>query len=749
MKTISAVFLTGITGVLGREVAKVLLQNDISVIALVRASSDSNFHERKRQLLTQFPVRCHVLRGDTTQENLGLSPDDRESILTSADAVIHCAGEVKLNQSKSEAIKNSVGSLNHILSLCFSLKERGRLQKLEVVSTVGVGGRSTLSLPEAPVTHLTPEFHNNYEYGKFEAEKLLFKQDLPLTVHRPSMIVGHSQTGDIADFQVFYHLAELLSGRKTLGLGPELGRRSLDIIPVDFVAKGIYLSLVNAESIGRVYNAATGPAHSLKLEPLAREIQNVFSSHGISTPPLIGIPKLQYLTQLYPIAKKLSLPIPGSAKSLYYILEYLATDQVFENDQFQQLLAQDGITIPPPRSYLSKILHRYIDETYGSEAATGEQSAVAFEREVKLIEFTRDVIWPRVRPLAKSVISKRCSICTLSEKASPLKNGLCEFCRNAEANTDNTSSAPPASALDQMIQAAIKKRSPHFDALVLFSGGKDSTLMIDRLQSEYPDLRLLALTVDNTFMSPVALKNIASTIQRLKVDHQIIRPSRRTMRKMYAHAFKYRGQQGCSQTVDQFDGDFFHDVARNVAHDLHVPLIFSGLSTDQVERILHLDTFHTDKQNEQTRRTHVAGFKLTDIFDDDEMKWWWHGQTEDPPLVAFPFYVWRMNEEDIKAIVVKKGFITGGNQSPLLTNSRLVPLMAVADFACIGYSSFEPEFARNVRRGTSDAEVWRNTFEIAEFSARTGFMLNASIGKILLELGLTREDVGLNTKTRE
>ena len=58
-----------------------------------------------------------------------------------------------------------------------------------------------------------------------------------------------------------------------------------------------------------------------------------------------------------------------------------------------------------------------------------------------------------------------------------------------------------------------------YDALLLFSGGKDSVYMLKRMRDEFPALRILAFTVDNTFMSPVAQENVAYLIRKLDVDH--------------------------------------------------------------------------------------------------------------------------------------------------------------------------------------------------------------------------------------
>src|SRR5207248_297254 len=103
-----------------------------------------------------------------------------------------------------------------------------------------------------------------------------------------------------------------------------------------------------------------------------------------------------------------------------------------------------------------------------------------------------------------------------------------------------------------------------------------------------------------------------------------------------------------------------------------------------------------------------------------------------------PFYAWRFEEQDIRNRVLKWGLIKPGNDSPLLTNNVLIPMMIVADFFRLGYPSFEPEFACMVREGKAERLFWRNVFEMLEYSAKTGWMLETEIDRLAGSLGLTR-----------
>ena len=121
------------------------------------------------------------------------------------------------------------------------------------------------ALPERWITE-SREYHNTYEQAKAEAEVLVARgvaEGLPITVHRPSMVVGDSRTGDVMRFQIFYHLVEFLSGRRTFGFFPAFGATRLDIVPVDYVANAVVWSSGRQDTVGRILHLCAGPEESL------------------------------------------------------------------------------------------------------------------------------------------------------------------------------------------------------------------------------------------------------------------------------------------------------------------------------------------------------------------------------------------------------------------------------------------------------------------------------------------------------
>lgn len=258
-------------------------------------------------------------------------------------------------------------SAKHILELAAACTH---LEKVEFVSTVGVGGRTDGMLPEEWL--MTPRgFHNTYEQAKAEAEEVVrpaVEGGLPLTVHRPSMVVGDSQSGRIIHFQVFYHLCEFLSGRRTFGLAPEFGGARLDIIPADYVARAIAWSSQTSASSGRILHSCSGPALALALNPLRERVRKDFARAGRRLPPVIRLPTRVFSALLSGVSMLMPAEARRAVKTLPVFLDYLATDQTFANHRTQELLAAAGLSVPAPEHYLERVLGYYLTHAGGKAA---------------------------------------------------------------------------------------------------------------------------------------------------------------------------------------------------------------------------------------------------------------------------------------------------------------------------------------------------------------------------------------------
>lgn len=82
---------------------------------------------------------------------------------------------------------------------------------------------------------------------------------------------------------------------------------------------------------------------------------------------------------------------------------------------------------------------------------------------------------------------------------------------------------------------ASQKQERDYDVIVAYSGGKDSTYTIDVFVNRY-DLKVLTIAFDNTFISPVALKNISRVCGNLGVDNILVKPNPKMLRKIFKTA---------------------------------------------------------------------------------------------------------------------------------------------------------------------------------------------------------------------
>ncbi len=329
-------------------------------------------------------------------------------------------------------------------------------------------------------------------------------------------------------------------------------------------------------------------------------------------------------------------------------------------------------------------------------------------------------------------------------------SGLCELCRKIDSSVQVKPASErrsQESLLNEILHQYQGKGAFQYDAICLFSGGKDSTYMIQRIRSEFPRLRMLAYTIDNGFMSPVAKDNVYELIGKLQVDHIFMRPEKGFYKKLFRYCLTHLNEGGGYATLDFSDGEFMLDTARTLAAEKRIPLILCGYSLYQVQNGLKLHDFESPRTSELTNRKDTAGILLTDIFSNEEdLQRWWHGQSWAPERVArllFPLYAWDLEESEIKQKVTAWKLLSAKEYSAIVTNHQLIPLIGVVDVHRLGYSSFEVEFCRMIREGKADRKEWQYTFEFLEYTAKTGLFLRKIVVELLKELDLTAESVGV------
>jgi hypothetical protein len=370
-------------------------------------------------------------------------------------------------------------------------------------------------------------------------------------------------------------------------------------------------------------------------------------------------------------------------------------------------------------------------------------------------------LWPIYRILVKHKLSKRCAICALNENCVRIHDSVCEICREEHTSKLATQAAefnnnPVAEKeLDKLLTEAQGKGRGLYDAMFLFSGGKDSTYILNRLKTRYKPLRLVALTVDNGFRSPIGKQNAERICEHLDVDHLEIRPYQ-IFKKLYKYGFENFSHHGFVCT-DFWEGELFQDIGRNLAAQLDIPLLILGYTPEQVEEAFlpkEFDEYHLYgsedfqfKDNQKFTRTKFLGVNLTDIFTPEEMNYWWDASkwsVEKIPTLILPFQAWGYHKTEVVNEVVSllHHILDEKSMNPMLTNDLYSGLGLFLDYKIFGYSPmFEQEFARYVRTGKEDIKQNRNLWESAEYlflRHEKSVLDSPDIQFCLTKLGLTK-----------
>jgi nucleoside-diphosphate-sugar epimerase len=217
------VFLTGGTGFIGGEVARLLRERGDDVRALVRTPA-------KAEALRLFG--CTLVEGDMSDETA------LRTAVDGCEAVVHAAAvyEIGVPESRREQLVDAnVRGTERVLGAALA----AGVSKAVYVSTVAVFGDTHREVADEDWARAEGQaFTSVYEQTKVEAHQRAVQigaQGLPLVTVQPGVVYGpgdHSEVGGL--------FARLLKGRLPLAPFPEMG-----ITPVhrDDVAAGILLAL--------------------------------------------------------------------------------------------------------------------------------------------------------------------------------------------------------------------------------------------------------------------------------------------------------------------------------------------------------------------------------------------------------------------------------------------------------------------------------------------------------------------------
>ena len=339
-------FITGFPGFIADRLLERLARKDCRFILLVQPSwLDRARHEVDRiaQLTNRSAQDFRLVEGDITQPRLGLSAADFEVTKKETTRIFHLAALYDLAVECEPAMRVNVGGTRNVVEFARSLPS---LKHFHHVSTCYVAGKREGAILETELRH-DAGYRNFYEESKYlsELEVESVKHELPVTIHRPSVVCGDSKTGETVKYDgVYYLILYLLRFPWLSAVNIGNVRVSLNLVPVDFVVDAMAALAFDENAIGKTLQLSDpAPLTTDQLfEAIARSANRKKSR---LTAPAKWV---RFFLMLPPAPQITGLP--------HHAVPYFFVKQLYDSSQAQQLLAPHGIQCPPFPNYVDRIV---------------------------------------------------------------------------------------------------------------------------------------------------------------------------------------------------------------------------------------------------------------------------------------------------------------------------------------------------------------------------------------------------------
>ena len=289
-----------------------------------------------------------IVEGDITAPDLGLSAEDLQTVRENATEVFHLAAVYDLAVPKDVAYAVNLDGTRNVNDFARLLP---LLERYNYISTCYVAGKRTGRILETELEH-DSGFRNHYEETKYlaemEVEKL--KGELPVTIFRPSVVVGDSKTGETAKYDGVYSLISYLRKAPNLLRLINVGNRDvkLNLVPVDFVVEGVAALCSDENAIGRTV-ALADPDPLATSELFDVIAMNLSGKGSVLMPPA----KLTEWALMLPVSPAISgLPHPS--------VPYFFLDQTYDTSVAGGLLSKHAIRCPNFKDYVANLL-RFVE----------------------------------------------------------------------------------------------------------------------------------------------------------------------------------------------------------------------------------------------------------------------------------------------------------------------------------------------------------------------------------------------------
>ncbi|MCC6217853.1 MAG: SDR family oxidoreductase [Polyangiaceae bacterium] len=338
--------VTGFPSFRGRKLVEHLLTTHPRALvhAVVHTKLAAAAEEAVGRLESSARERLVLLEGDAAAIDLGLSGGEYRALAGEIDCIHHAAQVTYPGVSRDMAEQVNVGAMREVIELG---RASAGLRRLVVHSSATVSGdREGLVLEEELAAG--QHFRTPVEETLARAERMARRAmaELPITVIRPTQIVGDSHTGEVDRFDGPYLLILLIvsSPEEIPVLLPTRGDFPINLVPIDHVVRVADVIARSDAAVGRTFHVADPRPLSarrvfeLVAEAGGRRLPQSFLPAGL-TRALLNAPGLRAV-----------------AKSPRAFLELMATPVTWDARGTRELLAGSALACPPFESYVDALV---------------------------------------------------------------------------------------------------------------------------------------------------------------------------------------------------------------------------------------------------------------------------------------------------------------------------------------------------------------------------------------------------------
>ena len=334
------ILFTGSTGFLGSQLVPELVKEGCEVTCFLRPHKSKKGADRLRESILfacsktddvdKIFSHITVIEGDLSQEFLGLEPAQYQELVEKTDHVLHCAASTSFSPDvEKEQWKSNVEGTENLVR--FALK-CGSATGFHYVSTAYVAGDRDETAYEDELDK-GQGFYNGYERSKFHAEKMLQEyrdeKGLNLTVYRPSIIVGDSNTGQTVLFNGMYLFIRFMQvAKQSFTETDSQGRTRMPIrvtgnpeatknfVHIDYVVQMIKTIFMTPETHGRTFHITHDNPPSLDfIRDVILNLLEITDTQWVSEEEFLKVPPTE-LEEL--LKEQISFYAPYLLKEPYF-----------------------------------------------------------------------------------------------------------------------------------------------------------------------------------------------------------------------------------------------------------------------------------------------------------------------------------------------------------------------------------------------------------------------------------------------